>query len=716
MKQFHKTFVAQIDARDCGVAVLASIAKFYDSDYSIAHLRDLAKTNKDGTTALGIVTAAETIGFETQAVKADMSLFDLEDTPYPFIAHVVKNGTLLHYYVIYGISNGDIIIGDPDPTVKITKKSKSDFAKEWTGVSIFLKPGTNYQPHKDEKKGLQQLLPLIYKQKRIVFGAILTSILVTMINIGGSYYLQFILDQLIPQQNISTLSMITIGLSLSYLLQQIFLFSREYLLTHLNQKLSRDIILNYIRHVLKLPMSFFETRQSGDIISRFTDANSIIDALASSVMSLFLDVTMLFLIGGALIYQNLQLFLISMLAIPIYTIIIVFFVKPFEKMNLEVMQSNSEVSSSIIESLTGIETIKALTNEEGRLKKIETDFETYLSKSLRLSKFSITQDVLKQGTQLLFSVLILWVGAQFVIDSKITIGQLITFNTLLGYFTSPLENVIRLQTKLQTAQVANNRLNEVYQVKPEFTSYPSYIPGSLNGNIKIENLSFRYGFGADTLTDIHLEIQRGDKISLVGVSGSGKTTLAKMLVGFFTPYNGNIYMNEHPLNQIDKKILRQHIHYVPQQAFLFNGTILDNLLSGIETDVNETEIIDACKLAEIHQDILKMPMAYQTELTDHSGLSGGQKQRIAIARALLTKAPVLILDEATNGLDILTEKKVLDNLLSLQDKTIIFVAHRLTVSERTPKIVVLENGKIVESGSHWNLMQLKGYYYELFNK
>lgn len=166
MKQFHKTFVAQIDARDCGVAVLASIAKFYSSDYSIAHLRDLAKTNKDGTTALGIVTAAETIDFETQAVKADMSLFDLEDIPYPFIAHVVKNEPLLHYYVIYGIRNGDIIIGDPDPTVKITKKSKSEFAKEWTGVSIFLKPGINYQPHKDEKKRLQQLLPLIYKQKR----------------------------------------------------------------------------------------------------------------------------------------------------------------------------------------------------------------------------------------------------------------------------------------------------------------------------------------------------------------------------------------------------------------------------------------------------------------------------------------------------------------------------------------------------------------------
>ena len=717
MISYKRTFVPQIDARDCGVAALASIAKFYGSDFSLAHLRELAKTNKEGTTALGIVKATDEMGFETRPVQADKTLFDMSDVPYPFIVHVNKEGKLQHYYVVYQTKKDYLIIGDPDPSVKITKMSKERFFSEWTGVAIFLAPKPSYQPHKDKKNGLLSFLPLIFKQKSLITYIVLSSLLVTIINIGGSYYLQGILDEYIPNQMKSTLGIISVGLVITYILQQVMGFSRDYLLTVLSQRLSIDVILSYIRHIFELPMSFFATRRTGEIISRFTDANSIIDALASTILSLFLDVSILILVGGVLLAQNPNLFLLSLISIPIYMVIIFSFMKPFEKMNHDVMQSNSMVSSAIIEDINGIETIKSLTSEENRYQNIDSEFVDYLEKSFKLSKYSILQTSLKQGTKLVLNILILWFGAQLVMSSKISIGQLITFNTLLSYFTTPMENIINLQTKLQSAKVANNRLNEVYLVESEFQAPENPVHSHfLMGDIEFDNLSYKYGFGRDTLTDINLTIKQGDKVSLVGVSGSGKTTLAKMIVNFFEPYKGHISINHQDIKNIDKKVLRRHINYLPQQAYIFNGSILENLTLGGNNMISQEDILRACELAEIRQDIERMPMGYQTQLSDGAGLSGGQKQRIALARALLTKASVLILDEATSGLDVLTEKKVIDNLMSLTDKTILFVAHRLSIAERTNRVIVLDQGKIIEVGSHQELMQAQGFYHHLFNK
>lgn len=267
MTSYKRTFIPQIDARDCGVAALASIAKFYGSDYSLAHLRELAKTNKEGTTALGIVKAAKEMSFETRAIQADMSLFEMEDIPYPFIVHVNKEGKLQHYYVVYKNIKDHLIIGDPDPTVKVTKMTKDRFASEWTGVAIFLAPAPSYKPHKDKKNGLMSFLPLIFRQRSLIFYIVLASLLVTLINIGGSYYLQGILDEYIPNQMKSTLGIISIGLIITYILQQIMSFSRDYLLTVLSQRLSIDVILSYIRHIFELPMSFFATRRTGEVIS-----------------------------------------------------------------------------------------------------------------------------------------------------------------------------------------------------------------------------------------------------------------------------------------------------------------------------------------------------------------------------------------------------------------------------------------------------------------
>lgn len=661
MLRFRKTFVPQVDMMDCGVAALASISRYYGSDYSLAHLRELTKTTKEGTTALGLVQAAKKMGFETRAIQADMSLFEIKDISYPFIVHVAKDGRLQHYYVVYKNKKNHLIIGDPDPSVRITRMSKKGFEKEWTGVALFFAPEPSYKPYKDKKNGLLALVPLIFKQRSLITNIVLASFLVTLINILGSYYLQVILDEYIPNQMQSTLGIISIGLVVTYILQQMMNFAREYLLTVLSQRLTIDVVLSYIRHIFELPMSFFATRQTGEVTSRFSDANSIIDALASTILSVFLDVSILMIVGGVLLLQNRNLFWLVLYSIPIYLIIVYTFMKPFEKMNHDVMQSNAMVSSAIIEDINGIETIKSLTSEEVRYQKIDSDFVGYLDNSFKLSRLSILQTSIKQGAQLILNVLILWTGAQLVMANTISVGQLITFNMLLSYFTTPLENIINLQTKLQSAKVANARLNEVYLVDSEFQTFQEnpYQEQLLKGDITVSDLSYKYGFGRDALSDINLTIKQGEKVSFVGVSGSGKTTIAKLLVNFYKPYKGTISLNGQNIDQLDKRSLRQFINYLPQQSYVFSGSLLDNLTLGADPSVVQEDILKACDIAEIRQDIEQMPMGFQTELSDGAGLSGGQKQRIALARALLTKSRVLILDEATSGLDVLTEKKSL---------------------------------------------------------
>lgn len=716
MKFRKKHYRSQIDQKDCGVASLAMVFGYFGSYYSLARLRELAKTTINGTTALGLVKAAETLGFEPQAIQADMTLFDSPNLIFPFVVHVLKDKELFHYYVVTGMDKQNIHIADPDPEVRLTKLSRERFEEEWTGTTIFVAPSPNYQPHKDKNQGLTSFLPILINQKGLITNIILATALVTLINIVGSYYLQSIIDTYVPNQTSSTLSIISICLVIVYALQQILSFAQDYLLIVLGQRLSIDVILSYIKHVFHLPMSFFATRRTGEIVSRFTDANSIIDALASTIISIFLDISTVLIISIILFLQNSSLFFISLLVLPIYAVIIFAFMKPFEKMNRNTMEANATLSSSVIEDINGIETIKSLASEKICYQKIDREFVDYLKRSFTYSRAESQQKALKKLAQLSLNVCVLWIGANFVMDGKMSLGQLITYNTLLYYFTNPLENIINLQSKLQTAQVANSRLNEVYLVKSEFEEQKMVEDlSTIQGDMTFKGIHYKYDYGQDILSDINLTIKQGSKIALVGISGSGKSTLAKMMVNFYNPSQGEIRLGDMNLNHIDKKSLRQHINYLPQQPYVFNGTILENLLLGAKEGTTREDILRAVELAEIREDIERMPLNYQTELTsDGTGISGGQRQRIALARALLTDASILILDEATSSLDILTEKRIVDNLMNL-DKTLIFIAHRLTIAERVEKVVVLDRGKIVEEGNHADLLARNSFYNHLVN-
>mgnify|MGYP003288977334 FL=1 len=691
-------YISQVDQRDCGVAALAMILKNYGSSYSLAYLRELAQTSREGTSALGLVEAAKQLGLETQAIRADLDLFKQENLSYPFIAHVVKDGGLQHYYTVFGQAKGQVVVGDPDPSTKVIKMSLEDFDKEWTGVALFFEPGKNYIKYKEKVPGLLSFLPILFRRKGLIAVIVLLSFLVTLVNIIGSYYLQSIIDRLIPQEDYALLTMISLGLCIAYIAQQVFTFFKDYLLHRLGNYLSISVILPYIKHVLSLPISFFSSRRTGEITSRFGDANTIIDALASTILSIFLDVTIVITLAVALILQNRSLFLMTLTVVPLYVLIILAFYKLFEKENYQLMEANSQVNTAVIDDLRGIETLKSLRVEERCYQEIEVKFHDYLKKSLSKAKWQLTQDGLKTGVQLVFNVFILWYGAQLVMEGQLSSGQLITYNMLLNYFTTPLINIINLQSKIQQAKVANNRLQEVYVVNKE---EKGQLKDLFFKQLDLKGVSHRFSYQQETLHNIDLTINKGEKIALMGQSGSGKTTLAKILSGYHTKSSGHVSLDKGSISQAE---LRQLVTYVPQQTYVFTGTILENLLLGLEGEVDEQVILRACEQADILADIQKMPLGFQTQVSEDGGLSGGQKQRLAIARALLSKQPILIFDEATSGLDSDTESRVMANLAKIK-RTMIFIAHRNSVRQHVSRVVTMVSGQIESDSPNFNPFQ-----------
>ncbi len=712
-------YVRQLDETDCGAAVLAMILKYYHSDVAISKIRSVAQTDKNGTTALGLVTAAESFKLTTKAIKADLSLFDHpQDVPVPFVAHVNKNHGLLHYVVVLKIRKHDLIIADPDPTVKITKMTFAEFDKMWTGITIFMAPGPAYNEIKDNHDSLWHTAKLLLKQKGIILTVVLATFLSTAITIASAFFLQKIVDSFVVDGLTTTLTTAAIALLAAYIFHGAFTYIQGYLSTILGQRLSIDVLLSYIKHLFKLPVAFFETRKTGEITSRFADANNIISTLARTAISTLLSIGTIVVIGIVLMAISIKLFLLAMIAIPVYALIIGSFYKLFEKWNNERMEQNALLSSQMIEDLHGIESIKSLNIESKMYDAIDTRFVKTLKANYSYSLATVTQEALKDVAELTITLVVLYFGAVMAIKGQISVGQLVAFNALMGYFLGPVQAIINLQNDLQDATVANKRLNQVLLAPAEAKNQQT-VPlreNDLANQIEFAHVSFEYKYGQPILQDINLKINRHESVAVVGFSGSGKTTLAKLLVNFYQPTTGKILINGQDISTLSQPDLRNYVTYLPQTPYIFSGSVIENIALGLRQTPDMATIIRAAKLAEIHDDIEKLPDGYLTNLSEDSGLSGGQMQRIAVARAIISDAPIMIFDESTSNLDLLTEKRILNNLMGLKDKTLIFIAHRLEVARKADRIIVMDKGQIIENGTHQELLKDHGDYYQLLEE
>ncbi|WP_409196925.1 peptide cleavage/export ABC transporter [Carnobacterium maltaromaticum] len=715
MKLF--THIQQQDEKDCGVACMAMILNHYKTEIPIHKLRDFSGTDLEGTSAFGLKKTFEKLFFDCPAIQADNDVWKEKELPLPLIAHILIENSYMHYVVVYKIKGKTLFIDDPAKG-KI-KKTIEEFAKEWTGILLLPTPKDAYVPSKEKVARICSFLPVVWQQKGLVFHIIVASIFITFFGIGSSYYFQGILDYFIPNYARSTLNIVSVGLIVVYLFRVMFEYSRNYLLVILGQRMSMVVMLQYFKHILSLPMNFFATRKSGEIISRFLDANKIIDALASATLSVFLDIGMVLIVGITLAVQNGTLFLITLASLPFYLVSILAFVKSYEKANQEEMVAGATLNSSIIESLKGIETIKAYSGEEKVYHQVDREFVQLMKKSFRTATLDNVQQGIKHAIQLISSALILWLGSYYVMEGSISLGQLITYNALLVFFTDPLQNIINLQVKMQTAQVANKRLNEIFAIEPESTNqHPDRVVTNqtFQQGITLEEVSFSYNMKAPTLSNLSCTILPHSKVALVGVSGSGKSTLAKLLVNFYPPSEGTIRYGR--INHLDIPFhqLRDRVTYIPQESFFFSGSIIENLTFSLDTPPSFERIMEVCDAVQLSTFINQQPLRYDTILEEGgTNLSGGQRQRLAIARALLKDADVLILDEATSGLDTLLEHTILDYLLNLEEKTLIFIAHHLSIAKACNQILVLNDGKLVEQGTHNDLRYNQGVYQQLWD-
>ena len=706
--------VKQHDITDCGAACLATISKQYGLNLSISKIREVAGTDKQGTNAYGMIKAAAQLGFSAKGVKGNQEAFFTE-FPLPAIAHVVVDGSLLHYVVIHKITKKQIIIADP--AKGIVKYAPEEFFKIWTGVLILLVPTSKFQKGNENKGVLSRFFSLMFPQKRLLLNIFLSSLIITVFGILASFYFRFIMDDIVPNSLRKTLITLSIGVIVLYIFKAILEAFRNHLMLYLSQKLDIPLILGYYQHVLGLPMNFFGTRKVGEIVSRFMDASKIRDAISSATLSIMID-TLMALVGGVVLFtQNHLLFGIAVIVVALYGIIVFAFNKPVKKINEKQMEDNSQVTSYLVETLNGIETVKAFHAEDKAQAKTDRLFVKLLKSVFKGGMITNAQQTLTGAISTIGGTVILWVGVVSVLNGNMTLGSLLTFNALLAYFLDPVKNLINLQPTMQTAIVAAERLSEILDLELEKTADENrkLSPQSLNYPIKIENLDFRYGTRKLVLENINMNIGAGEKIALVGESGSGKTTLSKLLMNFYPWEKGEIFIGDYNLKDINLESLRNRIAYISQDIFLFSGTIRENLELGNE-DATLEDIIEACKLSKADEFINKLPLRYETMLEENgANLSGGQKQRLAIARALLKKPDILIMDEATSNLDSITEKAIEKTINNLSKNiTTIIIAHRLSTIMRCDKIFVMEQGKFIEQGTHQELIEQKGRYYNLW--
>lgn len=707
--------VKQHDMMDCGAACVSSIGNFYKIYMPITKIRQWSETDKNGANVLGLIQASEKMGFQAKGVKASIEAID--KIPLPAIAHVMYENYLQHYVVIYRVQKKKIHLMDPS-LGQMLDLNPQEFEKIWTGALILIAPKNDFSPSNFKNSNAKRFYDLVKPHQSVLIQSIFGALLYTLLGLSIPIYIQKITDHVLTNGNKNLLNLMSTLLILLISIQALIGIKKTVLVMKTGQLIDAQLILGYYTHLMNLPQRFFDTMRIGEIISRINDAIKIRSFINETALEILVNTFVIVFTLCLMFSYYWKLAMVITIIIPIYVSIYLIMNHLNKKNERKLMEVSAKLETQLVESVHHAKTIKEFGIESFTNKLIENRFIKLLFTGFNSGLNNLFSNASSQYLSSILTIMILWIGSYFVIDGKISPGELFSFYALVGFFTGPIAMLINANKSIQNALIASDRLFEIMDLEID-TSFQNKLTLQKTdlGDIQFKNISFGHGNRTKVFKDFNLTIYKNQTTAIVGESGCGKTTLFSLFQHLYPIKEGAIYIGNYNMNGINIQDFRNMLGVISQDLHLFAGNILENIALG-ESNPDIKRIIEICQNLELSDFIEKLPNNYHTEIGENGTLlSGGQKQRIAFARAVYKNPEILLLDEATSSLDSISELPITKFIESFkrQSKTIIIIAHRLSTIKAADRIVLLKNGSVKESGNHADLMALKGEYFNLWN-